>query len=87
MKYYLFSAVHRCPPCRALVAMLEKSNLPWRDVVEYVDVDNATKEQNELATKLGVLKIPAFGTDESLLPVKFSMDIFNKIKELCITQE
>ena len=84
MNYYLFSTVNRCKPCRLLVDLLDEKIPNWKKYIKYVDVDNCSKEDEQLSRKLGVLRIPAFGTDTTLLKASSYLDIFKEIKSICI---
>ncbi len=83
MNYYLFSATHRCQPCRMLVDDLNKNFPDWKNYIEYVDVDKATKEQNELAVKLGIMSIPAFTNKDSILKKGYGRASVKEIEDLC----
>lgn len=84
MNYYLFSAVHRCVPCKFLVHDLDKYFPEWKNYIEYVDVDNSTKEQMELALKLNIRTIPAFSNNETILLKGFTLKrTVEEIKNLC----
>lgn len=85
--YYLFSATHRCVPCKMLVNELNKNFIDWRKYIQYVDVDNSNKEQTELAVKLGVRTIPSFTNDEIILLKGFNAKrTVDEIKSLCIKE-
>jgi len=86
MNFYLFSATHRCQPCRSLVNLLNAHIPDWKKYVKYIDVDKPTKEENELTKKLNVMRIPAFGNDDTLIPADGYMEIFQKIKHLCTSE-
>lgn len=82
-KYYLFSAVKRCPPCRMLVQQLDKEIPNWKDLIVYIDADEMTTEQMELAVKLGVRSLPTFSDNDKILFTGFSIKIVKTIIELC----
>ena len=84
--YYLFSAIHRCQPCRVLVQMLDKEIPNWKDKIEYIDVDHSTDEQRALAIKLGIMSLPTFGDKDGIILKGYSINNFNKIKELCTSE-
>ena len=84
MNYYLFSAVSRCQPCRVLIDLLDHRIPNWKEKITYVDIDTANLELRKLAVKLGIMRIPAFSTDEKVLPSPMGyMDIYKQIKEIC----
>lgn len=89
MLYKLFSATGRCMPCRMLIQNLDLQFPEWKDYVEYIDVDGSmTKEQIELADKLGIRRIPSFTTEDKVIPLGHSPSGgAKKIKELCLTKE
>lgn len=84
MAYYLFSAVHRCQPCKILVGMLDNECNNWKDIITYIDVDSATAEQKLLISKLQISRIPSISNDDELIQNKGFLDIFKIIKALCI---
>ena len=84
MKHYLFTAPHRCPPCRRLeVELFSTSN--WKDKVEYINADGMTEEQHILAQKLGISKLPTLATDTEIIQGNIK-DLTNKIKEICTSE-
>lgn len=88
MLYKLFSAVGRCAPCRKLAQDLDKQFPEWKEYIEYIDVDiSMSKEQLELASKIGVRGLPSFTNDKKILYSGFTPNTVKKIKELCLTKE
>lgn len=84
MKYHLFTAPHRCPPCRALEAQLEL--IPnWKDNIEYINADEMTDEQMELANKLFISRLPSFTSNDEILKLS-QLDLVKKIKEICTSE-
>lgn len=80
-KLKLFSATHRCQPCRALVQALKERVPNWEDKVEYVDADNTSEENREIATKMGIRTIPALVDGDAL--ITNWMVILRYIKDIC----
>jgi hypothetical protein len=94
MSYKLFSATHRCMPCKRLVTELDLVFPEWRSCVEYIDADNMTEEQRGLASSLGVMRLPTFTNEKEIInlnPKDFTSshprEKARKIKELCTTKE
>jgi thiol-disulfide isomerase/thioredoxin len=87
MSYKLFSATHRCPPCKALVASLDKNFPEWKNHIEYINADDMTDEQLEVAQKLRVVSLPSFANDDIILYRGFSPNMIEEIKELCLIKE
>jgi len=87
MLYKLYSAVHRCPPCRALVASLDIDFPEWRDYIEYVNADDMSEEQRELGYKVGVFSLPSIVDDEKILFKGYRSGMVDQIKEICLTKE
>lgn len=94
MSYKLFSATHRCMPCQILVRELDLIFPEWKDCVEYIDADNMTEEQIELASSLGVMRLPTFTNEKEIInlnqkdfTINNSREKARKIKELCTTKE
>lgn len=85
-KYYLFSAVDRCAPCRLLAARLEEEFPEWKNYIEYINADTLTKEQRDLAMKLMVMHLPSFCDSEKVIFRGFEKTMVSKIKELCLTK-
>lgn len=84
MNYYLFSAAHRCQPCKHLVGLLDKEVPNWKEKVKYIDVDKSTKEEHELAIKLGVMKIPTLANDSEIIkPGHGYLFLLKEIKDIC----
>ena len=82
-KYFLFSAIDRCAPCRALVFELDKSIPNWKEYINYVDIDNSTEEEINIATKLGITRIPVLTTNNEIVNNDIYIKIFKQIKEIC----
>lgn len=80
-KLKLFSATHRCQPCRVLMQALKERVPNWEDKVEYVDADNTSTENNELAIKMGIRTIPALVDGNSV--ITGWMEILRYIKDIC----
>lgn len=84
MNYYLFSATHRCQPCRQLVGLLDVKVPNWKEKIKYIDVDSASKEDHELAAKLGVMKIPALANDDEILLRGYGyLFLLKEIEKIC----
>lgn len=82
-KYYIFSNVQTCPPCRFMVDHLNAECPGWKEKVEYVDLTKGiTTEQEALLTKHSVRSIPAIVNNEEHLGVGFSK-IVGLVMELC----
>lgn len=87
-KYKLFSAISRCAPCRSLTRQLDIVFPEWKQYIEYVDVDGKmTKEQIDLAIKLGVMGLPSFTSDNEKIFQGFKPSLAEEIKKLCLTKE
>lgn len=85
--YKLFSAVQRCVPCMRLVDSLNKEFPEWKNYINYIDADNMSEDEMELAQKLSVLSLPTFADDNKILFRGFRPDLATTIKDLCITKE
>lgn len=82
MKYHLFTAPHRCAPCRALELQLE--SIPnWKEHIEYINADGMSESQHDLAAKLGISRLPSFTSDDEVIS---SAETFKKIKEICTSE-
>lgn len=84
MKYYLFTAPHRCPPCRRLEVELSNT-LNWQDKIEYINVDIMMAEHYTLTQKLGISKLPTLTTDTEIIQGNIK-DLTDKIKEICTSE-
>ncbi len=80
-KLKLFSATHRCQPCRVLVQALKERVPNWEEKVEYVDADSTSPENKEIATKVGIRTIPALVDGDAL--ITGWMEILRYIKDIC----
>lgn len=85
-KYYLFSALSRCAPCRQLKERLDNEFPEWETYIEYINADDLSKEQRELAMKLYVMHLPSFCDNEKVIFRGFEKTMVSKIKELCLTK-
>lgn len=84
MKYYLFTAPHRCPPCRALENLLEKV-FNWKEKIEYINADAMNDKQMELANKLSLRRLPSLSTDDNMINGDY-IELYKKIKEICTSE-
>ena len=84
MKYYLFTAPHRCPPCRGLEKLLEI--IPnWKDTIEYINADAMSEEQHNLAQILSISKLPTLATDTEIIQGSIS-ELTYKIHKICTSE-
>lgn len=86
-KYFLYSAISRCAPCKLLVAKLDEEFPKWRDYIEYIDADTMSTEHREMAIKLMVMHLPSFCDSERVIFRGYDKIMIGKIKELCLTKE
>lgn len=84
MKYYLFTAPHRCPPCRRLEVMLESTS-NWKDKIEYINADAMSEEQHTLAQILGISKLPTLATDTEIIRGDLT-ELTYKIHKVCTSE-
>lgn len=82
-KYKLFSAVKRCVPCKMLVTSLDQSFPKWQDHIEYIDADSMTIEQIKIAHTFGIMSLPAFTDEDTILFKGYRPEIVKSIIELC----
>ncbi len=88
MLYKLFSAPHRCAPCKMLGRYLDLKFPEWKNYIEYVDVDGEmTKDQLEVIRKLGIRSLPSISTNEEIVCKGYDSFCIDEIKELCLTKE
>lgn len=88
MLYKLFSATHRCMPCRMLVHMLNTDFPSWKEYIEYIDVDNMTEEQKEILLRLKILRIPTLTNEKEIIKINSNPSLaVTQIKKLCLIKE
>lgn len=88
MLFKLFSATHRCMPCRILVHMLHQEFPDWEKYIEYIDADFMSKENRDLAVKLKVMRLPTLTDNEKIIKISSQPNFaVLQIKELCLTKE
>lgn len=87
MLYKLYSATHRCMPCRMLVNQLNIDFKDWENYIEYIDADNMSKEESDLALKLNVRSLPTITDADKIVFRGFDRSMVDKIKKLCLTKE
>lgn len=86
-KYFIYSAVSRCAPCKMLVSGLDANFPEWKNYIEYIDADTMSTEHREMAIKLMVMHLPSFCDKERVIFRGYDKTIIGKIKELCLTKE
>jgi len=86
-KYFLYSAVGRCAPCRLMVFELDTQFPEWKDYIEYIDADTMSDIHREMAVKLMVMHLPSFCDEDKVIFRGFDRLMIGKIKELCLTKE
>lgn len=88
MLYKLFSATHRCMPCKILIHMLNQEFPKWEKYIEYVDADFMSKENRDLATKLKIMRLPTLADSEKIIKISSQPNLaVLQIKELCLIKE
>ena len=79
---YLFSRTLTCPPCRQLVSKLESELPEWKQLIKYIDLNQPTQEDMELAIKYGIVALPSLVLNGVVVD-KRQNPYFNVIKK-CI---
>ena len=85
-KYYLYSNVQTCAPCRSLVKALDLMLPNWKEYIEYRDINNLSPESLAHIVKVNVRSLPSFTDEDNIISVGYSPQKLKQIIELC-TQE
>ena len=82
-KYYLYSNIQTCPPCRTLKNNLDLMFPEWKDHIEYRDINSLDQESLQHISKINVRSLPSFTDEDNIIFVGYSPEKLKQIIELC----